>query len=320
MANRCGRLIGALMIGLLGAAPLGLHAAPASVPALVVFGDSLSDPGNAFVLQRENNVPPDYSVNALLVPDDAYARGGHHFSNGPTWAEQLGRSLGLAADAGPAFRDANTRATNYAVGGARANDDGMNINLPVQVRVFLQDSGGHAQADALHVIAVGGNDVRDALAAAGAGADPAPVIGAGVAAVGTNIRTLYLAGARRFLVWNVPNLGLTPAVRALGPGAIAAGEQLSKSFNDNLGVLIAGLETALPGATITGFDLSGVLDRVHDNPVAFNLRDVTHPCISPLDPPFVCKYPNTYLYWDGTHPTAAAHGIIAREVARLLGY
>lgn len=320
MANKRGRLIGALMAGLLGGAPLVVQAVAVPLPALVVFGDSLSDPGNAFVLQRENAVPPDYSVNSLLIPDDAYARGGHHFSNGPTWAEQFGKSLGLAADAGPAFRDANTHATNYAVGGARANDDGMNINLPVQVRVFLQDSGGQAQADALYVIAVGGNDVRDALAAAGAGGDPGPVIGAGVAAVGTNVRTLYLAGARRFLVWNVPNLGLTPAVQALGPGAVAAGAQLSKAFNDNLGAMLTTLEPALPGATITGFDLSGVLDRVHASPAAFNLRDVTHPCISPLDPPFVCKYPNTYLYWDGTHPTAAGHGIIAREIARLLGY
>jgi phospholipase/lecithinase/hemolysin len=310
-------LVAALVAGLLGKVCVAAAADPVS--AMVVFGDSLSDPGNAFVLQRENNVPPDYSLNPLLIPDDAYARGGHHFSNGPVWAEQLGRSLGLAADAGPAFRDANTHATNYAVGGARANDDGTNINLPVQVRVFLQDFGGHAPSDALYVIAFGGNDVRDALAAAGAGQDPAPVIGAGVGAVGTNIRTLYLAGARRFLVWNVPNLGLTPAVQALGPGAVSAAGQLSKAFNDGLGAVLAVLVPQLPGITITGFDLGSVLDAVHGDPAAFNLRDVTHPCISPRDPPFVCKYPDTYLYWDGIHPTTAAHGIIARDIARLLG-
>ncbi|MCK7509526.1 MAG: hypothetical protein MZV70_39475 [Desulfobacterales bacterium] len=52
----------------------------------VVFGDSLSDPGNAFVLLRETEVAP-----FELIPDAPYARGGLHFSNGETWVEQLRR-------------------------------------------------------------------------------------------------------------------------------------------------------------------------------------------------------------------------------------
>src|SRR5512138_140133 len=63
---------------------------------IVVFGDSLSDPGNAFTLLGTTNTPPDYSVDPFLVPDRPYARGGQHFSNGATWIEQFGASVGLA--------------------------------------------------------------------------------------------------------------------------------------------------------------------------------------------------------------------------------
>src|SRR5437773_11819355 len=55
---------------------------------IVVFGDSLTDPGNAFVITHQVSVPP-----YQLIPDFPYARGGHHFSNGKTWVEQLARRL-----------------------------------------------------------------------------------------------------------------------------------------------------------------------------------------------------------------------------------
>ena len=68
---------------------------------IVVFGDSLSDPGNAFALTGENLTPPSYGMSGVelltLIPDAPYAKGGNHFSNGPTWIEDLGRALGLAA-------------------------------------------------------------------------------------------------------------------------------------------------------------------------------------------------------------------------------
>jgi phospholipase/lecithinase/hemolysin len=112
-----------LVIGLLGCA-LGAPAfalAQGPTIGIVVFGDSLSDPGNAFALVGGTNTPPDYSVDFFLVPDQPYARGGHHFTNGATWIEQLAQSEGLAANAQPAFRGSSAGATNYAVGSARAS-------------------------------------------------------------------------------------------------------------------------------------------------------------------------------------------------------
>lgn len=305
-----------LLFGLLGfalAAP-DISLAQGRISEIVIFGDSLSDTGNAFALQKVNNTPPNYSVNPLLIPDDAYARGGHNFTNGATWAEDFARPLGLAADVGPAFRDADPRATNYAVGGARASDDGtcQSPNLPCQVQVFLQDFGGSVPADALYVIEIGGNDLRDVLATG----DP-NLIAIALGSIGANILTLYEAGARKFLVWNAPDIGLTPAVRALGPVAVGAAGAASVSYNIALQGVLTNLK-ALPGINITEFDVYGALYAIVADPPAFGLTDVTDACISPNDPPFVCKNPNTYLFWDGIHPTKATHGLLAQDVAQAL--
>jgi len=115
---------------------------------VVVFGTSLSDSGNAFALHGGANTPPDYLLDPLLVPSAPYAIGGHHFSNGATWVEQLARPLGLAGSVQPAFRGATRQATNFAVGGARAWGDGRNINLSDQVDGFLQSTGGTASSSA----------------------------------------------------------------------------------------------------------------------------------------------------------------------------
>ena len=93
--------------------------------ALVLFGTSLSDSGNAFALRGGTNPPPHYLLDPLPVPGVPYARGGHHFSNGATWVEQWARSLGLAGSVRPAFASRSKKATNYAVGAARAYDDGQ---------------------------------------------------------------------------------------------------------------------------------------------------------------------------------------------------
>ena len=139
---------------------------------IVVFGTSLSDPGNAFALFGGTNTPPDYAQDPLLVPRVPYARGGHHLTNGATWVEQFGRSNGLAGNVRPAFAS-ESDASNFAVAAARAREDGANVNLPAQVDAFLQQSGAVAPADALYVIEMGGNDIRDALLAYFQGGLPA---------------------------------------------------------------------------------------------------------------------------------------------------
>lgn len=289
---------------------------------IVVFGTSLSDPGNAFALTGHAITPPYATLDKFLVPDAPYSVGGHHFSNGATWIEQLTLMPGIAGNALPAFQGSNTNASNYAVGGARARNNEINVNLSDQVNAYMRDSGGAASPDALYVIEFGGNDIRDALTAFTEGADGGAIITAAIIAMDDNFRTLYAVGARKFLVLNAPDLRLVPAVRimdSLFPGAGHVAEYFSLLFNEDLDTLLAG-EAGLPGIQITKLDLYRKLNELSDNPATFGLRDVTTACVTPNLPPFKCNTPDDFLFWDGIHPTKAVHAILAKEAASVLSH
>jgi len=306
------------VIALVGIAGVPVRtAARAPFEGVVAFGTSLSDAGNAFALRGGTNTPPDYLLDPLLVPSAPYARGGHHFSNGATWIEQFARSIGIAGSARPALQSLGSGA-NYAVGAARAYEDGVNFNLSAQVDSFLQDVGGVASAGNLYVIEMGGNDIRDALVAypSGSGA----ILQAANISIANNIGRLYAAGARDFLVWRAPNVGLTPAIRGLdrvSPGAIVLATGLTRAFNGALDGVITQL-SALPGIRVARLDAYRLLTDMVADPAAFGLTDVTSACVTPNVPPFTCQTPDEFLFWDGIHPSSAAHGIIAQEAASTL--
>ena len=295
-------------------------AAQGPFASIVAFGASLSDSGNAFALRGGTNTPPDYLLDPLLVPSAPYARGGHHFSNGATWIEQFARSQGLAGSVRPAYRSAGN-GTNYAVGGARAWEDGLNVNLSSQVDAFLGDVGGVAPSDALYTIEMGGNDIRDALVAypTGHGA----ILQAANISMFNNILRLYAAGARTFIVWRAPNVGLTPAIRRLdtiSPGAAQLATGLTQGFNAGLDGVVAQLSAGLPGIRIVRLDAFGLLNHIVADPAAFGLTDVTSACVTPNIPPFTCQSPDEFLFWDGIHPSNAVHAIIANEAALALAH
>lgn len=298
---------------------LAFGAVPSAVAGddqrFVVFGDSLSDPGNAFVLLMDVELPP-----FELVPDAPYARGGLHFSNGKTWVEQLAVDLDARRSARPALLQP-VRFSNYAVGGGRARPEGP-FDLASQVQLFLRDFGGKAPEDALYVVYLGSNDARDALAALAtdpSGATSAMILQAALGAIRDNLLVLRAAGAHRFLVPNVPNLALVPAVRLQGPAAQAAAQWVATSFNDGLATLLNGLEASL-GMEIVRVDVFALLNEVAATPAAFGLTEVEAACITPntrIHP--YCARPDSYLFWDGIHPTRAGHGILAARAGVALG-
>jgi phospholipase/lecithinase/hemolysin len=102
--------------------------AAAGYDRLVIFGDSLSDTGNA-----------------------------GRFSNGPVWVEGLGRALGLAV------RPSSEGGSNYAIGGARLDPGSGPTSLPAQLGRYrgAAASGGRA----LYVLYGGGNDLIAAAVA-----------------------------------------------------------------------------------------------------------------------------------------------------------
>ena len=325
----------------------GWAAADFTYDGLVVFGDSLSDSGNKYVVTGLSNTPPYDLLDPFLVPDGPYTKGGLHHSNGKTWVEQYAQPLGLGGVVRPALRNPG-EATNYAYGGARARDASAtspNLHLPGQVTTFLTDSGGVASPDALYVIFIGGNDIApDAVFTfADSPLDGLTIIGEAVASVGGAIQTLYQHGARKFLVMNSPDLGFTPSLAIADqqfPGAAGLASCLSYWFNFGyetqnpqpsgcplLPVNIPGLDDVLdmleaaipdPALEIIRYDVYSRFLQLVLAPLPSDPQNGEVPCVEPNDPPYTCKRPDNHVFWDGVHPTKAVHSIIADEVGMLL--
>jgi len=265
----------------------------------IEFGDSLSDPGNAFAILGTDSVPPFQN----LIPSAPYARGGHRFSNGQTWIEQLTK-------AGPAIRNPGVF-FNYAVGGARARLAGP-YDLTGQVSRYLADVGGKASADAIYVVWIGGDDLSDALEALGtdpSGAQSRLILQQAIGVIQNNLVVLNLAGAHNFLVPNLPDLGLAPATQVQGPVVQFYASLLTQQFNAGLEQMLSGQQGAL--GVIARLDVFTLHHEVTTTPAAFGLSNATDPCIrlNTTEHPY-CDHPNAYLFWDGIHPTFAGHHII----------
>ena len=312
----------------------GAASAQTAFSQIVVFGTSLSDSGNVYTLTGEQITAPYAThLDELLIPDRPYARGGHHFSNGATWIEQFAQTSGLAGSTRPAILATTQEAANFALGGARARDlaapaqmpcsAGAPNDLQTQVDCFLLHFG-QAPQDALYVVEMGSNDVRDAVDAFASGnpATAAAILGNAIQAIGGNIGKLFAFGARRFLIVNVPDLGKTPALRATDlthPGAAALASGVALQFNGLLQSLLPQLQQ-LPGSQFRMLDSFGLLNTVVAQPAAYGFSNVTTSCVlGPTVPPFTCQTAEQFLFWDGIHPTQAFHSIVADAARSVLG-
>ena len=193
----------------------------AGVSGVAVFGDSLSDGGNVFAA----------SGGTLPYPSG-------RFTNGPVWAERL------ALDLGTTLQPSLLGGGDYAFGGAETGLGTALLRgvLPVPgVRQQVQDyltSTPSPEANKLHVVFGGANDFFNG--------QTNPAIPA--ANITSAVSDLANAGAKRILVVDLPNLGLTPAFR--GTAYETPMSQLSAGFN---AYLSADLQS-IAGALIIGGD------------------------------------------------------------------
>jgi phospholipase/lecithinase/hemolysin len=286
---------------------------------LVIFGDSLSDPGNYFIAFGEVSQAP-----FAPIPEAPYDVGpGHHYSDGRTWAERLSVALHSPLSGMPALAHPG-EFTNYAVGRARARANApvfSAYDLSTQVGLYLGDFRGQASSSSIYVIWIGANDLDDALQALATdptGATSAQIAQTAIETVAGNIQALWSAGARTFLIPNIPDLGDTPAVRALGPPVMAAASQLTGLYNAGLHQALTQLQV-LPQIQFVEFDVNSLLQQVIAHPAAYGLDDAVDACLTffTTDHP-ICARPRRYLFWDGIHPTVAGHEIVEEAAEKLI--
>jgi outer membrane lipase/esterase len=257
---------------------------------MIVFGASLSDNGNAV------------SIVPGLFPGAPYYPG--RASNGLLWIDLV------AADLGNNVKPFVNGGTNYAVGGARTCEiSGASVNpfdMCNQVVLYLASTLNRADASALYVIdaATVGNNI---FAVINNGLSFNEITTQAPTDIAKMMDKLYKAGARKFLVTNVPDVGATP--RGQGLPSPATATALSNGFNGTLNNELANFRASHSGADVRLADFKSAVA------ITTGFTNTTDPCVVNL---VACATPDTYTYWDNLHPTAATGRNMAKAALAVL--
>jgi len=225
---------------------------------IVAFGDSLSDNG----------------------PADGY--GIARFTNGPVWVEYLANSSHL-----------NAPLLDLAYGGSTT---GTLSPLAIEYHLpkALWYTGLNRQVDTF--LTVYNQVPSSALVTIWSGANDFNVNSYtdAVTNIGTAIQKLETAGARNFLILNLPNIGATPQVALLHPSTAAAETAWVQAFNSSLESELADFKKIDPTSQFFTLDVYSLHEKAMANPSDYGFRSIFG------------------LYWiDGMHPSTKAHELIA---------
>ena len=277
---------------------------------LVIFGDSLSDNGNALALTGGAFPPSPYGHTYDKSGKDLGDTFPGRFTDGQNWVDyfpRVARFFGVDIPAATAyFQDTHSdNATNFAVGGATSGEGDVFIDtLPgfqTQILTYLNAVDGQASAEDLYVIWIGANDFS-------AGIEPAQT----VANIRNGIAALSDKGARTFVVINVPDLSLTPQVKAMGGATVLAAKRFVLTTNVLLEVELP--QFALPhGISIELVDINAIFVPLVYSPGSFGFTNSIGAAFNPTTGAVVSD-PNDYVFWDGFHPTTNVHRIAAEFI------
>jgi phospholipase/lecithinase/hemolysin len=229
-----------------------------SYSKLVVLGDGLSDQGLWGHL-TQNRYPPSPPFH------------GGRWTDGPTWVEVMAQKLGLPLDP----------QDNLAQGGATTG--AYNINEPLRAALGLGPTapirGVLAQVDALlarspaldpealYVVWAGGHDFGSYLDFG----QPDVVAYPPAANIQMALERLADAGARRFIMGNMPDLGSTPAYYGAEKGALAT--RLIATYNRGLAEAATHLRRQR-GLKIFEFDAVSIFTEIAMNPQPYGITVV----------------------------------------------
>jgi phospholipase/lecithinase/hemolysin len=303
---------------------------------LVVFGDSLSDTGRIYkIFSDAHKIIPAIPVFPKSPP---YYQG--RFSNGLVWSENLAATMHVPLD-------------NYAMGGSWVESFWQSgIPFPWSVDT-LMDSYlmehllDKNKANHLYVIWGGGNDYLSDRR------DVDRATSQTVSSIKRYMEKLVTFGATHIVVLNLPDLGAIPEARSHGVDFAAHLTMLTQMHNMKLTVVLADERRAHPKVSFLLVDSYAYMQSVLNDPAKFQLKNVKDACYTgsiklsassdlqaaneqmktdimqnpslreayqtstSLDPQ-VCANPDDYLFWDGIHPTAAMHKLIAGRVEEVM--
>ncbi len=276
---------------------------------LYIFGDSFSDTGNAFQLTQ----------GVLAATPNWQGR----FSDGPVWVDRLVEQMGTHAGQTLIHHEDSFaslhNSLNFAVGGATTGIANLFLlvmpHLPhltgvtTQIEQYLSLAHGQADANALYVLWAGAADYAPFVDGVPQQTEPTIAL----ANLQDAIDRLSRAGARQFLIANVPDIGRMPLAEAT---ALATDPKVvSNAIDQHNQALAQWVQSVSPasGSHLMLLDLWTLVNDWLNDPKAYGWANTTQAAsvIAGSDPA-------EYLFWDPVHFTARAHDLIAIEVVQLV--
>ena len=286
---------------------------------IIIFGDSLSDVGNFA------HVPND--AYGISYPGGDFNYSDHRFTNSSdtspgsgtyvgVWHEQLTRRfLGMA----PATNSLDG-GLDYAYGDAETLDGTRTVtegpvsitieNMGQQVAEFLGTAtagGATLNGSALFIVWGGANDLF------------ADYTDTNVQATATRVAALVtklaMAGARNFIVPNLPPLGDTPEYNTnatISANLNTASQDYAGYLKTDLNNTIATLQAQGINVTISQLDVFSLFQNIIANYSSFGFTDVRNASQGEN------LNVDQSLFWDDVHPTTAGHNQIAQFAADIL--
>jgi phospholipase/lecithinase/hemolysin len=291
--------------------------------SVIAFGDSLSDLGNLYTTLLAGGTDQTiYMDIGYTAAPGRYDNG--RYSNGPLWVEHLTNQLGLGPLAPNNGYQPLSMGTDFAYAGARSGTGGTDFiipNLLTQIECYLTLTSNTASPTALYTIWAGGNDVIDYIGDQMPNTPEAigPFTDMMASNLSTAVTTLYDAGARHFLVANLPALGDKPDYVNTPNQSFANG--MVTTFNPKLAQALANLAPQHAGLQLTAWDTYSDFNMVLQDPASFGFTNDTEAAFSSAGPypGTVVPDPNLHVFWDGTHPTAPGHALLGQFAYAALG-
>jgi len=293
------------------------------IQGIYVFGDGLSDSGNAAILNEELFG----TEGEALFPVPPYYEG--RASNGPVWIEIAAEAYGYEVtphlDGG----------RNFAYIGAETGSGLSGLETPNfldQVAAF-QEARDSREIKNVHpkdlfVIWVGINEFLRILDEVGE--VTTDDIELAVGNIVTGIELLSEEKARLFLVPTMPAVHQTTYIQELG--SEEAFTALEVDFNEALEAALLEIEEDKK-ITIYRFDARALFEAIHATPEDYGLVNTIDPLIlnlpaeeepveeatdeEPVDEEEVIA-DFDYLFWDTIYPTVEGHALIAQSAMNII--
>lgn len=248
-----------------------------------------------------------YTPISLIVFGDSLSDIGNvdRYTNGAIWLEVLAEKCQL-----PSLECSKLGGSNFAYGGAKSgnNEDPEILDIGNQIQAYLNLHENKADPNTLYVIWVGGNDFL-------AKRNPLDLI----ANIRHHMEVLAHAGARKFLVPNLPSLTHAPRGQELVQSIVSSLlKHGPKSFENALNVLVN--RFLYIAINLYNVKLKGMLSQIERTKGiqvyyldTFNLFNQMFKNLKNFG--FNEK---AELFYDPLHPSAKAHAVIGEAAYEVL--